>query len=147
MLVEIIIPVVLATLVAVLIFAWYRRRRIREQKGWEGSRLPDLNSPTTVWPLGRSGGESNGASRARDTYVGDGDWNRSDVHLRGEEKETPSVNGPGNFSGPQIPESDDQEWDLTPSDAGHDFTRTFHTDSLPQDEPALAESRPGSRNL
>ncbi|KAJ7509670.1 hypothetical protein B0H11DRAFT_1960613 [Mycena galericulata] len=150
MLVEIIVPVVLATLVAAVIFALYRRRRIQDQKGWEGSRLPELETPS-IWPFGRSRGASVARSRGKDSFAETEDWNRSDAHLRGEmdvyPKNTPSVTvtAPRDILETEISEHQEQTWEPAHFDPGHDFSRVFHSESPSYDEPALAESRPGSR--
>ncbi|KAJ6592253.1 hypothetical protein DFH09DRAFT_167457 [Mycena vulgaris] len=146
-LIEILVPVLLAALIAgAFIFVLYRRRRVQEKKGWEGSRLPELDTPSQ-WSFGRPRDTAT-HSRLRDgrnTYTGAGDWNRSDAHLRvaNYEKDLPSIH-----ESEAVTEngSEDHAWEPPHSDPGHDFTRAFHSESPlhEQDEPALAESRPAT---
>ncbi|KAJ7625672.1 hypothetical protein FB45DRAFT_922008 [Roridomyces roridus] len=146
-LLEIIVPVVLGILVVGLIFTFHRRwRRRQEAKGRAGSRLPE----SALGPSRRAP-----STRRAAAYVGggEGDWNRSDAHLRAEDgvfarngwinpaEQAPDTSG-------QI-ELDEQIWDpdTDMTAGGHElFTGTFHSDSASHEEPALAESRPGSRN-
>ncbi|KAJ7717103.1 hypothetical protein DFH07DRAFT_861557 [Mycena maculata] len=141
LLVEIVVPVVVATLFAAAIFASYRRRRAQDEKGWEGSRLPELDEKRGIWPFRRARSMSQ-RIRARDTYVGGDDWNRSDAHLRGEMEADVPPSGP---VGPAHPEPRHPASEHRLSDPEPDFTRAFHSDSPSYDEPALAESRPASR--
>ncbi|KAJ6582079.1 hypothetical protein B0H19DRAFT_1117501 [Mycena capillaripes] len=154
MLVEILVPLFLAALVAAAIsFAFYRRRRVQDKKEWEGSRLPELNDGTGIWAFARSGAASKSpAPRPRTTYVGggDSDWNRSDAHLRGEGayyEHSIDLSGAAIENGSSIPASEAPDVsEAGHSEVGHDYVRAFHSMSPmdEHDEPALAESRPGT---
>ncbi|KAJ7923540.1 hypothetical protein B0H13DRAFT_2316482 [Mycena leptocephala] len=164
MLIEILVPVILAALIAgVITLVFYRQRRVRDKKEWEGSRLPELDGTGGIWPFGRSR-ETLKGTRPRDTYVGGDAWNRSDAHLRGqpdyyEKDDEQSFDGSGAAmeNGPSIPASEAhvQEYvselghsevghsEVGHSEVGHGYV-PFHSVSPMHDEPALAESRRGT---
>ncbi|KAJ7117440.1 hypothetical protein C8R44DRAFT_982979 [Mycena epipterygia] len=158
-LIEIIIPVIIilvALLAGIIVFAVYRRR-VRDKKGWEGSHLPELDTPG-LWrrPFGNPRDASKDA-RARGgttsrAYLGGGDWNRSNAHLRGDagsehEKDAHSINNGSGVGIESFSESQEYAWgEPGHSDVGHDFMPAFYSKSPlhEQDEPALAESRPAT---
>lgn len=142
LLAAILVPSVIAALVAgALIIVVRRRRNSREDKRWEGSRVPELETRSSLWSFVMPSKDVRPrVSRDPSTYAGDGDWNRSDAQLRGAapmgEKDRYSV-------AESVAESNDHAWEASHSDPGHvsAFTRAFHSESPMHDEPALAESR------
>ncbi|KAJ7464458.1 hypothetical protein FB451DRAFT_1263562 [Mycena latifolia] len=151
LLAEIIVPVIFAALVAgAFIVAVYRHRNSQDNKSWEGSRLPELETRNSLWSFVRPRNVVKDAQPRNDrdasTYLGTGDWNRSDTYLRSAvaEKDRHSITESATEHG----SSQDHAGESPHSDTGHvnDFARVFHSESPlhGQDEPALAESRPAT---
>ncbi|KAK7024901.1 hypothetical protein R3P38DRAFT_1053814 [Favolaschia claudopus] len=149
-LVEILLPAVVVALLAciIAIAVFRRRRRVRDQKDWEGSRLPEVEDRNGLWqwPFGRRTSISPKQQRSRATYVSGEDWNASDAYLRGAEKR--DDDDARSEMGLNAPPSmlDVVLSDTGHSETGHDYHHVpgFHSESPPHDEPAL-ESRPASR--
>ncbi|KAJ7742794.1 hypothetical protein B0H16DRAFT_1693645 [Mycena metata] len=102
----------------------------------------------SIWSFVRVVGGLKGISpRARNTtYEGGADWNRSDAHLRATQDSAIAESDPdaGIHDLESVIASTVHSSEREPSDVGHDLALGFHSESSTHDEPALADSRPGT---